>query len=185
MRLFLILLSSTCVLEAQSFPRNEITFSGGESFQIFTPFGEANTAVSLGGTYGYRFTPHITAEAGVFGVIDPYRAQCDRFGCSGQDNRFIQVPFGLKFTLPVRNDRFELSAGGGGLYQRFSVSNPNPDFGETGYSAWGGYFKAGVGVAIDRRRRFWLSATPRWNLANSGGIRDRWFMLTGDLSFRF
>jgi hypothetical protein len=88
--------------------------------------------VSLGGTYGYRFTPHITAEAGVFGVIDPYAAECDRFGCSGQDNRFIQVPFGLKFTLPLRNDRFELSAGGGGLYQRFSVSNPNPDFGETG-----------------------------------------------------
>ena len=185
MRFFLVLLSTAFALEAQSFPRNEVTFSGGDSFQVFTPFVESNTAVSLGGTYGYRFTPHITAEAGVFGVIDPYAAECDRFGCSGQDNRFIQVPFGLKFTLPLRNDRFELSAGGGGLYQRFSVSNPNPDFGETGYGAWGGYFKAIVGVAVDRRRRLWLSATPRWNLANSGGIRDRWFMLTGDLSFRF
>jgi hypothetical protein len=185
MRVFLILLSSTFVLEAQSFPRNEVTFSGGESFQVFTPFVESNTSVSLGGTYGYRVTPHVTAEAGAFGVIDPYPAECDRFGCSGQDNRFIMVPFGVKFTLPVRNDRFEISAGGGGLYQHFSVSNPNPDFGETGYGAWGGYFKASVGVALDRRRRFWLSATPRWNLANSGGIRDRWFMLTGDLSFRF
>lgn len=185
MRFCLVLLSSICVLEAQSFPRNEVTFSGGESLQIFTPFTDSNTAVSLGGTYGYRLTPHITAEAGVFGVIDPYPPECDYLGCLGQDNRFLLVPFGVKFTLPLRNDRFEFSAGGGGLYQHFSVSNPNTDFGETSFGAWGGYFKTSAGVAIDRRRRFWFSATPRWTLANSGGIHERWFMLTGDLSFRF
>jgi hypothetical protein len=185
MRFFFVLLYSTCVLEAQSFPRNEVTFSGGDSFQIFTPFADSNSAVSLGGTFGYRFTPHVTAEAGVFGVIDPFPPECGYSGCFGRDNRFIQVPFGLKFSLPVRHDRFELSVGGGGLYQRFSVSNPNTDFGETGYSAWGGYFKATAGVAIDRRKRLWLSVTPRWSLANSGGIRDRWFMLTGDISYRF
>ena len=71
------------------------------------------------------------------------------------------------------------------FYQCFSVSNPNTDFGETGYGGWGGYFKASAGVAIDRRKRLWLSVTPRWSLANSGGIRDRWFMLTGDISYRF
>jgi hypothetical protein len=185
MRFILFLLFSTCILEAQSFPRNEVTFSGGEGFQVFTPFVESNTAVSLGGTYGYRIYPHVTAEAGVFGVIDPYPPDCASFGCFNQDNRFLLVPFGVKFTLPVRNDRFELSVGSGGLYQHFSVSNPNTDFGETSYGAWGGYFKVSAGVAIDRRKHFWLSATPRCNLANSGNVRDRWFMLTGDLSFRF
>lgn len=185
MRFFLIFFVSTFALEAQSSPRNEVTFSGGDSFQVFTPFVESNTAVSLGGTYGYRFTPHITAEVGVFSVIDPYPAECDYSGCYGQNNHFTQVPFGVKFTLPVRSDRFELSAGGGGLYEHFSVTNPDTDFSERSYGAWGGYFKPGAGVAIDRRRHLWLGATPRWSLANSGGIRDRWFMLTGDLSFRF
>ncbi len=70
-------------------------------------------------------------------------------------------------------------------FESFSVSNPNTAFGLASNSGFGGYFKTSAGVALDRRRHFWLSATPRWLLANPGHRWDRWFMITGDISFRF
>lgn len=42
---------------------------------------------------------------------------------------------------------------------------------------------AGAAVAVDPARHFWLSVTPRWFFTNS--YHDRWFVLTGNIGFRF
>jgi hypothetical protein len=39
--------------------------------------------------------------------------------------------------------------------------------------------------AIDHSHRLWLGATPRFFLANPPYARDRWFVITGDVTFRF
>lgn len=163
-------------LGAQSFQRNDVTFSGGITWGIAS-FDPYDTAVSLGAAYGYRLRPWFEPEAGVFAGIDPYPSYCNASGCHGLDSRFIWVPFGFRFNLPLRQDRFELSAGVGGVYQNGGNT--------IGYDAFGGYFKFTAAIALDRGRHLWLGATPRVVLVNGAYARDRWFTLTGDLGLRF
>jgi len=94
------------------------------------------------------------------------------------------VPFGLRFIHPLRHDRVELSVGAGGLYEHFSGFD-SPSGLVPSYGAFGGFVKASVEVALDNRRRFWVGATPRVIVANGTNARDRWFMVTGDVGFRF
>lgn len=185
MRFLFGFLAAAGFVNAQSFLRNQITFSGGQSWEVFKSFTESDTAVSLGGTYGYRLLRNVAVDAGVFVALNPHPPSCASFGCFNRDNRFVWVPFGARFILPLKHDRYELSAGGGGLWEHYSVSNPNTAFGASSYSGFGGYFATSVGMALDRGRHFWLSGTPRWILANPAFVRDRWFMITGDVSFRF
>jgi hypothetical protein len=172
MRFLLLACSSAALAHAQSYLRNEISFSGGQSWEVFKTFTESDTAVSLGGTYAYRVTKNLAVDAGVLVAVNPTPPDCASFGCSNGDNR-------------LKHDRYELSAGGGGLWEHYTVINPNSSFGASSYSGFGGYFKASAGVALDPRRHFWISGTPRWILANPANHRDRWFMITGDFSFRF
>jgi hypothetical protein len=171
-----------CSLNAQSFQRYDFTFSGGASF----PLGQYDTSVSLGATGGFRLTPSIELETGVFGVISPVGASCGAVGCTTVDSRYIWVPFGVRFILPLKQDRVELSAGAGGLYDNFSSAS-SMFSGPLSYHGFGGYLKTSVAVALDRHRHFWLGATPRVIVANGSGVnaRDRWFMITGDIGFRF
>jgi len=163
-------------LKAQSFQRNDITFSGGMTWGIaaLEPY---NTVVSLGATYGYRVQPWLEPEAGVFAGINPVRGYCESYGCFTFTSRFIWVPFGVRFILPLRQNRFEVSAGVGGVYENGGNT--------IGYNAFGGYFKSTVAVALDPKRHFWLGATPRVMIVNGTYARDRWFTLTGDIGFRF
>jgi len=103
------------------------------------------------------------------------------------DNRFFWIPFGVRGILPLRDGRFELSLGGGGVYEKFSVSSPAASVFLVDRSGWGGQFTAGAKMAIDHGRHFWIGATPRVFFANTeGGYRhDRWFVVSGDVSFRF
>ena len=101
-------------------------------------------------------------------------------------DRFTWVPFGVRLILPLPHDRFELSAGAGGVYERYSGGNTTPAGYGFSYNGWGGYFKPEAAVALDPGRHFWLGAAPQLFLVNgSDGVRDRWFVLTGDVSFRF
>ncbi len=183
MRTLVLLLFLTLSVDAQSFQRNDVTFSGGTSWNVGSYFQNA-TPVSLGATYGFRFTPMIEAEAGVFGGINPVGTNCGRNGCFTPDTHFIWAPFGVRFIFPLKHDRMELSAGAGGLYENFSG-------GETfygtisSYNGFGGYAKTSAAVALDRQRHFWLGVTPRVIIANGNYARDRWFMLTGDIGLRF
>ena len=170
----------------QSLERNEFTFNDGYGWQAGIPTGSPrDTAVSLGGTYSFRLRRWLALEAGVLTAIDPTGVVGSSAGFFDVHDRFTWTPFGARFILPLPHDRFELSAGGGGAYERYT-GNETPVFYGLSYSGWGGYFKATAAVALDPGHHFWLGATPRWILVNgSHGARDRWFVLTGDISFRF
>ncbi len=44
-------------------------------------------------------------------------------------DRFIWVPFGPRFVFPAKKDRFEVSLGGGGVFERYvNAANPTGGF---------------------------------------------------------
>jgi hypothetical protein len=181
----LFLLAAVCAL-AQPVPRNRLTLSGGWSRQVNGyPYEEKETAAGLGLSYGYRVQTHIELEAGVFAALQP---SADIRGGNyfwDPDDRFVWFPFGVRFIAPLYLGRIEFSGGGGGLYEKYSVGNPNIAFGLESRGGWGGYFVGSASVALDRGKHSWLGATPRWFLANAAGVRDRWFQIAGELSVRF
>ena len=171
---------------AQSSPLNTVTFSAGYARDVNAFCCQTDTAVSYGGTFGRRVFRYLEAEAGV--SVAPNIAQEIRGATYDikPDDRLIRVPFGVRGILPLWHNRVELSAGGGGLFEKYSVSNPNPGFGLLSQTGWGGYFAGGAAVALDHKRHFWLGSTPHWYLANtSNNGRSRWFVASGEVSFRF
>jgi hypothetical protein len=184
MRTTVLLCLLAAIAQAQSFPRYDFTFSGGAAACLGKCYGPNDTSPSLGATGGVRITPGIELEAGVFAAIDPVGQGCDHFGCITPSSDYIWVPFGVRFIRPIAHDRLEFSAGGGGLFEHFSTS---AQVGLAGYdyNGFGGYVKASLAVTLDRHRHFWIGATPRLNMANSGNYRDRWFLITGDIGVRF
>jgi hypothetical protein len=183
MRIVLVFaLAVACVL-AQDFQRNRLTFSSGWSQEIGGSAFRKDTAVSLGVSYGRRLHTYIEAEAGVFTGLQPRGQSCASFGCFDPDDRFIWIPFGLRFIDPVIRNRLELSAGGGGLYEKYSIDNPNPAIGQQPYEGWGGYFVGGFSARLIKQ--LWLGAGPRFFLGNPDYRRDRWIMWSGEVSWRF
>jgi len=81
--------------------------------------------------------------------------------------------------------RWELSAGGGGLWTKYWISNPDNPFTIRSRSGWGEYAVGGMAVALDRNRHWWLGFAPRFFLANPPNVHDRWMMLAGEVSWRF
>lgn len=172
------------VAHAQSFSRFDFTFSGGAGVCVGPCYVQNETSPSLGATGGVRITPGIELEAGVFATLNPVGEDCVAVGCTTPTSHYFWVPFGVRFFWPLKHDRFELSAGGGGLFEHFSTGGTFHG-GPYSYNGFGGYLKACAAVALDRHRHFWVGVTPRINLANSGGYRDRWFLITGDVGVRF
>lgn len=167
--------------------RNSLTFSGGFAHDIHARCCQADTSVSLGATYSYHLFRNLGVEAGVVSALNPTpEIRGAHYDIVPRD-RFIWVPFGLRGILPLKRGRVELSAAAGGLYEKYSISNPNSAVGLVSRDGWGGYFAGGAAIAMDRGRHFWLGASPRWYLANSndGYAHDRWFVIAGDLGFRF
>ena len=180
---FLILAGS---LAGQSPPRNRISLSGGWGEQLRVFPGDRQTAPVVGICYGFRPLKYVEIEAGLMAALQPGQDLCSAHGCFDPDDRYFWALFGLRFLAPLASGRLELSAGGGGMYEKYSVSNSdfNP-FGIRSRDGWGGYFAGGAAVALDRSRHFRIGATPRFILANPAFARDRWFVITGDVSFRF
>jgi hypothetical protein len=173
-------------VQAQSGERNRITVSGGWARQFTMDSFSRQTAPALGLSYGYRPLKFVELEAGIVVALQPGQEECNAHACYDPNDRYIWVPFGVRFIAPPIAGRLELSAGGGGLHETYSASNVNPFTGSTGSrNGWGGYFCAGAAVALDHRHRFWAGVTPRAILANPPYGRDRWFTITGDVGFRF
>ncbi len=181
MRLFLGLLLAACAGHAQ----HRATLSGGWSRQVGGFNFRKPTAAGLGLSYGYRVHPHIEVETGLFTALGPGGDFCTRFGCFDPHDRFFWVPLGVRFIAPMAWKRVEVSGGGGGLWEKYSVDNPNEGFSLRSRQGWGGYFVAGAAVFLDQRRHFWLGASPRLFLANPRFGRDRWFQILGEFSVRF
>lgn len=179
----ILLLSSG--LAAQSIPNNHVTFSGGWSRQIGGDSFDKAAATALGLSYGYRFLRYVETEAGLFTALDPTGDICGHFGCVDVSDHFFWIPFGVRFIAPLYLGRIEFSAGGGGLYEKYTVATPSPGGGPLPRHGWGGYFLGSSAIALDHSRHFWLGATPRWFLANPAYARDRWFQITAEFSVRF
>jgi hypothetical protein len=184
-RWFVLLLAPLCAV-GQPVSRNRLTFSGGWSRDIGGVSFNRQSATGLGLSYGYRVWKYAEAEAGAFTALDPTGNVCNAHGCVDANDRFLWIPFGFRFVAPSFGGRLEVSAGGGGLYERYRTENPFfggvVPFVRTG---WGGYFVASGAVALDHGKHFWLGVTPRWFLANPAYDRDRWFQIAGEVSFRF
>lgn len=186
MRAFILFLLLISCAAAQPVPRSRLTLSGGWSRDIGGPYySEKNTAPGLGFSYGYRVHKYIEPEAGVFAALQPSpNIQGARYYVNPND-RFLWVTWGVRFFAPLYLQRIEFSGGGGGLHEKYSVSDAVSYMGWRPYTAWGGYFVGSASVALDRGKRFWLGATPRFFLANPEGGRDRWFQISGEFSVRF
>ncbi|HEY3440295.1 MAG TPA: hypothetical protein VGK29_06070 [Paludibaculum sp.] len=185
MRTFISLFLLVSCAAAQSIPPNRLTFSGGWSRESGGSYFDHRTATGLGLSYAYRFHPHVEAEAGLIVALSPSANNCGQRGGVDCDDRLYWAPFGVRFVAPIRTGRLELSAGGGGLYERYTVGNPIAPGYEAPRHGWGGYFVGSTAIALDRSHHFWLGVTPRWFLANPPYNRDRWFQLSGEFSIRF
>ena len=159
--------------------------SGGWTGQIFNNFSYQQTAPIVGASYGYRPLKFLEIETGFFAGFQPGETLCNAHGCYDPNDRYFWIPLGVRFVTPPLANRVELSVGGGGLLQRYSVTNTDNPFSIASQNGFGGYVTAGAAVALDHRRRFWVGATPRVLLANPEVRRFRWFTVTGDFSFRF
>jgi hypothetical protein len=184
-RCLVILLCAAGWAQAQTVDRNRVSVSGGWVGQIYTRVSYQETAPLMGISYGYRPLKFLEIEAGLSGGLQPGDETCNRLGCYDPNDRYYWIPLGVRFVTPPLAGRIELSLGGGGLLQRYSVSNPENAYSITSENAFGGYVTAGAAVALDRRHRFWVGATPRVLLANPEFRRYRWFTITGDFSLRF
>jgi hypothetical protein len=186
MRVLIPLLLAVSCAGAQTEFADRLTFSGGWTRQVGGySFEPKETALGLGLSYGHRFHKYIEAETGVFTALGPTRDVCSRLGCFNVNDRFFWVPFGVRFIAPLYLGRIEFSAGGGGMYEHYSPGDLVPYGPTDSRDGVGGYAVASAAVAFDHGHRFWLGATPRLFLANSGPWRDRWFQISGEFSVRF
>jgi hypothetical protein len=179
------LLLGIAVLNAQDAPRQRLAFSGGWARQVGQRGYEGTlTAPGLGLSYGYRPFHILELEAGAFAALQPGPTVCNAHFCFDPNDRFIWLPFGARLVAPI--GRVEISAGGGGLWSKYQVSNADDNpFGIRSRNGWGGYFAAGVALSLDRKRRWWIGTTPRLFLSNPSYARDRWFLLPAEVSWRF
>jgi hypothetical protein len=186
MRYFCLLLTIG-VIYAQDMPRSRVTVGGGWSREIggFS-YMEKETAPVLEMSYGYRVWKYLELNVGLTMALQPSPNQCSAHGCVDPDDRFYWVPFGVRFVAPIAWKRVEVSAGGGGLFERYAISNGQSLFSNVSpYNAWGGYFEGGAAVRLDGKSHWWVGAMPRFFLANGQYARDRWFSIAPEVSFRW
>ncbi len=184
MRVVVVVFLVVSCAAAQSVPADRVSFAGGWSRRLGT-FYETQTAPGLGLSYGHRILKYVEPEVGVFAALQPAPEIRGANYFLDPDDRFIWLTAGVRFIAPLYLGRIEFSGGGGGLYESYSVSNPESSLGVQSRHGWGGYFVGSAAVALDHGKHFWLGATPRWFLANPPYARDRWFQIAGEFSLRF
>ena len=79
----------------------------------------------VGVSYGYRVARFLEIETGLSVGFQPREELCNRFGCYDPNDRYYWIPLGVRLVSPLVAGRLELSVGGGGLLQRYAVSNPD------------------------------------------------------------
>jgi hypothetical protein len=141
---------------------------------------QSNSALSLGATYGNRPARHLEFEVGVITAWNPAPDIYGRNFSVQPDDLFIWVPFGVRGILPLRSDRVELSAGGGGVYEKYSVRDGSAIY--RSRSGGGAYLTLGVAVALSERKEWWLTAAPRFFIVNPRGYNDRRLAVVGGIA---
>ncbi len=101
--------------------------------------------------------------------------------------KFTLPPFGANATAKLHGDRVELFGGLAGI----EAWRPDGTFQPQGFrlwtstdgDAWLTQGQAGVRIAVDSGRRFWLGATGR-RLYNFGSGPKQWTTVSGDATIR-
>jgi hypothetical protein len=154
--------------------------------QLYPPNASyRESAATAGVSYGYRPWRFLELEAGLTFAFQPGTEICSRLGCYDPSDYYVWIPVGARLIAPLAAGRVELSLGGGGILERYWVSNPAYQYSITSQTGFGGYFVGGVAVAIDKRRRWWAGTTERVLLVNPEFTRHRWLQLGGEVSWRF
>jgi len=152
-----------------------------------------NNAVGWSFGYGYRFLRNFQADVGLDTGYNA--ANVNQYLNSGfgplriRDFQFF-VPMGARAVIPLAHDRFELSAGGGGAYLRYSERLKQPgSYISVGCpicsarDGFGYYALAAFDYALDRSGTFKIGATTRVYQGHTNGAavglatnrtRDRW-----------
>ena len=163
---------------------SSVTFSGGRSFNLGRLSPDGGDQTTLGLSYGYRFRPHVQLDAGVLFMRPVSGEGPSKYGPTQINDSFVWTTFGTSLILPVPAKRLELSLGAGGLIAHYS-GGTFYGYSLAPYTSFGGYVTARASVALDHKRHFWIGVSPRIFLSNGTYTRDRWTILTGDLSFHF
>ncbi len=171
-----------------------ITLSAGGEVPTRNDFGESSGPV-FSGNYEFRILKYLSLEAGVNTML-PKTENFQAFSVLNGANliqtgqcapcllviqpartRVTLVPFGLKAILPVRSDRVELFAGGGGAYAFHA------DFGNFRDAM---LIQANLGgrVALDQGHHFWLGTSGHF-YSNFGSARQEWATWSADFGIRF
>ena len=113
----------------------------------------------------------VHTASGVLTAIDPTGVVGSSAGFFDVHDRFTWTPFGARFILPLPHDRFELSAGGGGAYERYTgnTGNETPVF-------YGCLTADGAATSKPRGRRIgpWTPLLVGSHSAMDAGQRIAW-----------
>jgi hypothetical protein len=165
-----------------------------------------NTAPLLTLGFGYRPIRYLQADVGLdvvphaAGVRDFQDTIIGRLRI--RDNE-LMVPLGGRGILPI-GPRIELFGGGGAVYLHYSESVEVPGSGSDSSfncqtcrsrGGWGSYAIAGVNVAVERSRRFWVGVESRLVHGKTNGdplgavpplqTQDTWINTAGVFLVRF
>jgi hypothetical protein len=195
-------------LSAQPLAR-QFSFSAGAGGAIpredLASFMTTSPLLSIG--FGYRPIRYLQADVGLDAVFHAAGVRDFQDTVIGRikirDNELF-VPFGGRAILPLPGQRIELFGGGGAAYLHYGESVEVPGGGsDSGFNCrtcrsrggWGAYAVAGVSVAVERSRRFWVGVESRLFHGKTNGdplgavppleTTDTWINTAGFFMIRF
>jgi len=157
--------------------------------------------------FGYRPFRYFQADVGLDAVFNAAGVRDFQDTIIGRikirDNEIL-VPLGGRGILPLASGRIELFGGGGAAYLHYGESVEVPGGGDDSSfkcqtcrsrGGWGSYATAGVNVAVERSRRFWVGVETRLFHGKTNGdplgavpplqTTDTWINTAGFFMIRF
>ncbi len=188
------------------YPRNTVSFGLGAGQPRADLAGPFEDSVGLTVAYGRRFHRYLQADVGLdtlfsAGRVRDYLPTASFGDLRIRDYQFL-VPAGLRAILPIDRGRLLVSAGGGGVYLRYTelLRQPGDDFRIdctvcNSRHGLGYYGLLGVSVAVDRHRHYRIGVTSKVYQGHTDGdplglvpalrTRDRWVNVFGELGLSF
>jgi hypothetical protein len=132
-----------------------------------------NTSPLLRAGFGYRPFRYLQADVGldaIFHAAGVRGFQDTIIGRIKIRDIEVLVPLGGRAILPLPGQRIELFGGGGAAYLHYGETVEVPGAGtDSGFrcqtcksrGGWGSYATAGVNVAVEGSRRFWVGVEAR------------------------
>lgn len=195
-------------LAAQSLARQfsfDLGAGGAIPREDLTSFMTTSPLLTFG--FGYRPFRYFQADAGLDTVFHAAGVRDFQDTIIGRlkirDNE-LMVPLGGRAILPLVHDRIELFGGVGAIYLHYAESVEVPGGGSDSSfkcqtcrsrSGWGSYAVAGVNVAVEHSRHFWVGVESRLIHGKTNGdplgavppleTQDTWINTAGFFKVRF